>query len=98
MEIRIADKSNYYFEYRREQPTTFKDQDLPADRTVVGVHCRSGEEPSYRRNILRLPEDTDNDRSEFQLNDDYDESDTSDPQYPNNFKLTVLETAEEFAR
>ena len=56
VEIRIADKSNYYFEYRREQPTTFKDQDLPADRTVVGIHCVSGEEPSDRRNILRIRE------------------------------------------
>ena len=98
VEVRIADGSNYYFEYRREQPTTLKDQDVPADRTVVGTHCISGAEPSDRRNILRLRNDADNDDSEFQLNDDYEEQDTSAAAYPNDFKMTVLETAAEFAR
>jgi hypothetical protein len=98
VEVRIADGENYYFEYRREQPTTFKDQDVPADRTVVGTHCMSGAEPSDRRNILRLRDDSDSDKGEFQLNDDYEEQDTSDPQYPNDFKMTVLETAADFAR
>ena len=98
VEIRIADGENYYFEYRREQPTTFKDQDLPADRTVVGTHCVSGDEPLDRRNILRLRNDSDTDRGEFQLNDDYEEQDTSAAAYPNDFKMTVLETAADFAR
>lgn len=97
-EIRIADGSNYYFEYRREQPTTFKDQDVPADRTVVGTDCRSGIAPPDRRNILRLRDDSDADRGEFQLNDDYEEQDTSAAAYPNDFKMTVLETAADFAR
>ena len=65
-EVRIADGRNYYFEYRREQPTALKDQDVPADRTVVGVDCVSGVEPADRRNILRIRDDTDLDKAEFQ--------------------------------
>lgn len=98
VEIRIADGSNYYFEYRREQPNTLKDQDVPANDTVVGTHCISGAEPSDRRNILRLRDDSDADKGEFQLNDDYEEQDTSSAAYPNDFKMTVLETAADFAR
>lgn len=98
IEVRIGDGSNYYFEYRREQPTAFFDQDIPTDRTVVGVDVRSGAEPSDRRNILRIQNDTDNDRGEFQLNDDYEERDTSNPSYPEDFRMEVLETAARFAR
>lgn len=97
-EIRIADGRNYYFEYRRERPATFKDQDLPVDRTVIGTDCVTGLEPSDRRNILRLRDDSDADRAEFQVGDDYEESDTSDTAYPNDFKMEVLETAADFAR
>jgi hypothetical protein len=97
-EVRIADGRNYYFEYRREQPTTLKDQDIPVDRTVVGTDCVSGMEPSDRRNILRIRDDSDTDKGEFQQGDDYEEKDTSSASYPNDFKMEVLETAADFAR
>jgi hypothetical protein len=98
IEVRIGDGSNYYFEYRRERPTAFFDQDVPTDRTVVGVDVRSGKEPTDRRNVLRIANDTDNDRGEFQLNDDYEERDTSNPSYPEDFRMQVLQTANRFAR
>ncbi len=97
-EIRIADGLNYYFEYRRELPTTTSDQDVPADRTVVGVDCRSGAEPADRRNILRIKNDADNDAGEFQAGDDYREQDTSDPGYPNDFRMSVVSTDADSAR
>lgn len=97
-EIRIADGLNYYFEYRRELPASTSDQDVPADRTVVGVDCRSGTEPSDRRNILRIKNDADNDSGEFQAGDDYREQDTSDPGYPNDFRMTVVATDADSAR
>jgi M6 family metalloprotease-like protein len=97
-EVRIADGRNYYFEYRREQPTTLKDQDVPADRTVIGTDCVSGDEPEDRRNILRIRDDSDVDRGEFQQGDDYEEKDTSSAAYPNDFKMDVVETGTDFAR
>jgi hypothetical protein len=98
VEVRIADGSNYYFEYRREQPSATSDQDIPADSTVFAVDCRSGDEPSDRRNILRIKNDADNDRAEFQTGDDYREQDTSDPSYPNDFRMEVLGTNADSAR
>lgn len=98
VEVRIADGHNYYFEYRRERPTTTSDQDVPADRTVIGVDCRSGEEPADRRNILRIKNDADNDNGEFQAGDDYREQDTSDPSYPNDFRMSLLSTDADSAR
>ena len=98
VEVRITDGSNYYFEYRRELPATTSDQDIPADRTVIGVDCRSGAEPSDRRNILRIKNDADNDNAEFQAGDDYREQDTSDPGYPNDFRMSVLSTDADSAR
>ena len=97
-EVRIADGRNYYFEYRREQPTGLKDQDVPVDRTVVGVDCVSGVEPADRRNILRIRDDTDLDKAEFQAGDDYEERDTSSAAYPNDFLMEVVATEAEFAR
>ena len=96
--MRIADGRNYYFEYRREQPTALKDQDVPADRTVVGVDCVSGVEPADRRNILRIRDDSDLDKAEFQAGDDYEERDTSSAAYPNDFLMEVVATEAEFAR
>lgn len=99
IEVRIADGENYYFEYRRELATEASDQDLPADRTVVGTHFISGDtEPTDRRTLLKIRNDADIDNGEFQQYDDYKETDTSSPKYPNDFKMEVLETQADFAR
>jgi hypothetical protein len=55
-------------------------------------------EPPDRRNILRIKNDSDLDRGEFQSGDDYEEKDRSDPTYPNDFKMEVIETGADFAR
>ncbi|MGV9336504.1 hypothetical protein [Nocardia sp. NPDC003726] len=98
VEVRIADGQNWYFEYRRQRPTAPADQDIPADRTVVGTECWSGEAPVDRRNILRVEDDSDVDRGEFQLNDDYEVADVSNAAYPNDFKMTVVETTADHAK
>ncbi|SDO86836.1 M6 family metalloprotease domain-containing protein [Klenkia soli] len=99
VELRIRDGENYYFEYRRDRPTEVSDQSLPADLTVLGTHVLSGDVPSEeRRPILRIRDDGDGDRGEFQRGDDYRETDTTDPSYPNDFALRVLETRPEYAR
>ena len=98
VEVRIADGHNYYFEYRRELPSSTSDQDVPADRTVIGVDCRSGSEPTDRRNILRIKNDSDNDNGEFQSGDDYREQDSSDPGYPNDFRMSVVSTSADSAQ
>ncbi len=98
VEVRIADGVNYYFEYRREEPTNTSDEDVPADDTVVGVECWSGKEPDDHRNILRIKQDPDNDSAEFQVGDDYREQDTTDPSYPNDFVMKVLSTGSDSAK
>ena len=98
VEVRISDGINYYFEYRREDPSETSDEDIPADNTVFGVHCWSGTEPKDHRNILRLQDDSDNDKAEFQAGDDYREADTSDPAYPNDFLMKVLSTGTDSAK
>ena len=97
VEVRISDGINYYFEYRRENPSETSDEDVPADNTVVGLHCWSGKEPADHRNILRIKNDSDNDNGEFQAGDSYREEDTSDPSYPNDFSMNVLSTGDDSA-
>lgn len=99
VEIRKGDGTNAYFEYRREQPAIESDQDLPATNTVLGTEFISGDvAPATRRNLLLIADDSDNDDGEFQQGDDYRETDTTSPEYPNDLKMTVLQTAADFAR
>lgn len=99
IELRIADGRNYYFEYRRRNAAALSDQMTPEDLVVVGTDYVSGDTPpTDRRPLTLIRNDTDADGGTFALNDDYEESDTSDPAYPNDFAMTVLETAAEFAR
>ncbi|MGB3675099.1 MAG: hypothetical protein WA988_11715, partial [Candidatus Nanopelagicales bacterium] len=98
VEVRIRDGQNYYFEYRRETPTERSDQDLPDTRTVFATDVLSGDkEPKDRRMVLRLRDDADADRGEFQTGDDYEETDTSSPKYPNDFVMDVLQTTADSA-
>ena len=99
IELRIADGRNYYFEYRRRNATALSDQTTPEDFVVVGTDYVSGDTPpTNRRPLTLLRDDSDFDGGTFGLGDDYEESDTSDPSYPNDFRMEVLETANEFAR
>ena len=55
-------------------------------------------EPSDRRNILRIRDDSDTDKAEFQTQRRLRGTGHVGPQYPNDFKMKVLETAADFAR
>lgn len=99
VELRIADGRNYYFEYRRDRAVALSDQTIPEDFVVVGTDYISGDTPpTQRRPLVLLRDDPDADGATFGLGDDYRESDTTDPSYPNDFAMTVLETAADFAR
>jgi hypothetical protein len=99
VEVRIGDGKNYYFEYRSEQTGDVGDQNLPIDRTVVGTEFLSGsKELTDRRFLLRIRDDGDADRGEFQAGDDYEEIDTTSPKYPNDFIFEVLSTADDSAQ
>jgi hypothetical protein len=50
-----------------------------------------------RPEILRLRDDSDADRAEFQAGDDYEEVDTTSPQFPNDFILDVVATTADSA-
>lgn len=97
-EVRIADGENYYFEYRPSTTGRIVDPNPPAGDTVFGSHATSrGSTPANRPNILRIANDVDMDRGEFQSEDDHVEADTSSPDFPNDFVLDVLGTTSDSA-
>lgn len=99
VELRIADGRNYYFEYRRRNALALSDQTIAEDLVVYGTDYVSGDTPpTDRRPLLLLRDDPDADGGTFSLNDDYRESDTTDPAYPNDFAMTVVATAADSAR
>lgn len=94
VEVRKGDGLNYYFEYRRTQGGAFGDQDLPENGVVVATEFVSGTvEPADRRTMLLIRDDSDADGGTFALNDDYEEQDTTSPEYPNDFIVDVLAIA-----
>ncbi|MET0859514.1 MAG: hypothetical protein ABW091_00665 [Microbacterium sp.] len=99
VELRIADGRNYYFEYRRRNAGAMSDQTIAEDFVVVGTDYVSGDTPpTNRRPLTLLRDDADADAGTFALNDDYEESDTSDPAYPNDFRLEVTQAGNNMAR
>ncbi|MBO0980159.1 hypothetical protein [Microbacterium sp. SD291] len=99
VELRIADGRNYYFEYRRRNASALSDQATPEDYVVVGTDYVSGDTPpTDRRPLTLLRDDADADGATFALGDDYEESDTSDPAYPNDFRLEVTQAGDGAAR
>ncbi|MFN8463948.1 MAG: hypothetical protein U0X20_00295 [Caldilineaceae bacterium] len=97
-EVRIADGRNYYFEYRAPTAGRIVDSTPPAAVTVFGSDVTSrGNTPANRPEILRLRDDSDADHAEFQAGDDYEEVDTTSPQFPNDFVVNVLSTTADSA-
>lgn len=91
VEVRKGDGTNYYFEYRREQGGGIGDQDLPENGVVVATEFISGAtEPADRRKMLLIRDDSDADGGTFATGDDYEEQDTTSPEYPNDFIVEVL--------
>jgi M6 family metalloprotease-like protein len=99
VELRIADGRNYYFEYRRRNAAALSDQTIAEDFVVVGTDYVSGDTPpTNRRPLTLIRDDVDADAGTFALNDDYEERDTSDPTYPNDFRLEVTQAGNDVAR
>lgn len=99
VELRIADGRNYYFEYRRRNAAALSDQTIGEDFVVVGTDYVSGDTPpTNRRPLTLLRDDTDADGGTFPLGTDYEERDTSDPSYPNDFRLEVTQAGTDVAR
>lgn len=98
VELRIGDGHNYYFEYRRRNALALSDQTTPEDFVVVGTDFRSGDQPpKERRPLVLLADDGDGDAATFRVGDDYREEDRTDPSYPNDFEMSVLQTQSGFA-
>lgn len=91
VEIRLADGWNYYFEYRMGQAAQIADRGLPTDDRVLGTDVVSGPfiPPISRPGILLLNNDVDGDGAVLGNGQDYEETDTTDPVYPTDFKVDV---------
>lgn len=91
VEIRLADGWNYYFEYRIGQTAQIGDRGLPTDSRVLGTDVVSAPyaPPISRPGILLLNNDVDGDGAVLGNNQDYEETDTTDPVYPTDFKVDV---------
>ncbi|MDY7224819.1 CARDB domain-containing protein [Hyalangium rubrum] len=91
IEVRLADGWNYYFEYRAGQVTQIADRNLPTDSRVLGTDVVSGpfSPPIARPAILLLNNDGDGDGSVLGNGQDYEETDTTDPVFPTDFRVDV---------
>ena len=91
LEIRLADGWNYYFEYRIGQAAQIGDRSLPTDNRVLGTDVVSAPyaPPISRPAILLLNSDIDGDGAVLGNSQDYEETDTTDPVYPTDFKVDV---------
>lgn len=91
VEIRLADGWNYYFEYRNGQATQIGDRSLPTNDRVLGTDVVSAPyaPPISRPGILLLNNDIDGDGAVLGNGQDYEETDTTDPVFPTDFKVEV---------
>lgn len=91
IEIRLADGWNYYIEYRKGQVTQIADRALPTDNRVLGTDVVSAPytPPLLRPAILLLNNDVDGDGAVLGNGQDYEETDTTDPVYPTDFRVDV---------
>lgn len=99
VEVRIRDGWNYYYEYRRKQAGAVGDQKIKPANVVVGTDIYTAPKdkqleeiegvPGSRPLILLLPKDVDNDGPLLaKANQDYKESDVTNPDRMNDFTLT----------
>lgn len=91
IEIRLADGWNYYFEYRIGQTAQIADRGLPTNDRVLGTDVVSTPytPPIARPGILLLNNDIDGDGAVLTNGQDYEETDTTDPVFPTDFKVDV---------
>jgi M6 family metalloprotease-like protein len=91
IEIRLADGWNYYFEYRKGQAAQIGDRSLPTDDRVLGTDVVSAPytPPIARPAVLLLNNDIDGDGAVLANGTDYEETDTTDPVFPTDFRVDV---------
>jgi len=88
VEVRLRDGWNYYFEYRSKQDAQQGDQKLK-QRVVLGTDVfLAAAEDMARPLILKLPKDLDNDGPTLLPGQDYEESDVTNPDRMNDFRIT----------
>ena len=99
VEVRIREGWNYYFEYRRKQTGGVGDQKIKPANVIVGTDVYTAPKdkelqeaegvPGSRPLILLLPKDVDNDGPLLtKANQNYQESDVTNPDRMNDFSLT----------
>ncbi|WP_459805467.1 CARDB domain-containing protein [Herbidospora sp. RD11066] len=97
LEIEVADGWRYYFEYRSSQDADLADQNMPADRVVLGTDVVAGwyHPPVARRPIRLLPDDGDGDSkgAALPVGADYEEPDAGA-----SFRVQVLAADDDRAR
>ncbi|WP_062435248.1 hypothetical protein [Herbidospora daliensis] len=103
LEVEVADGWRYYFEYRSRQhpdgadpgPAQLADQNLPADRVVLGTDVVAGwyRPPVVRRPIRLLADDGDGEGAALPAGADYEESDGDA-----SFRVHVLAADDDRAR
>ena len=91
VEIRLADGWNYYLEYRIGQAAQIGDRNLPTNSRVLGTDVVSAPytPPILRPAILLLNNDIDGDGAVLGNGQDYEETDTTDPVFPTDFRVDV---------
>ncbi|SDM48243.1 hypothetical protein [Nonomuraea jiangxiensis] len=91
IEIRLRDGWNYYFEHRREQTGQIGDQNLPKNAVLGTDVFQATADDMARPLILLLPNDVDGDGPVLSAAaTDYEESDVTNPDRMNDFRLTRL--------
>lgn len=90
VEVRIRDGWNYYFEFRRAVATQIGDRELPTSGVVLGTDLvQAAADEMARPLIMLLPKDIDNDGPVLASGgQDYEESDVTNPDRMNDFRLT----------
>ncbi|MEJ7588017.1 MAG: hypothetical protein WKI04_10705 [Ferruginibacter sp.] len=91
IEVRLSDGWNYYVEFRSGQLAHIGDRslDTPDAILVTDVDSSPADAPISRPAILLVPNDSDGDGSVLINSRDYRETDTTDPTFPTDFKLSV---------
>jgi M6 family metalloprotease-like protein len=93
VEVRIADGWNYYFEYRKTEPSQIGDQSLPENNRVLGTDAASysvyGSFQPPRPPIMLLPP-ANGDGPVLKTGEAYHEVDVSTPTWPSDFNAEIL--------
>ena len=94
VEIVLSDTTSYFLELRGKSTGTIADRNHTAQ--IVGTDWT--ETPVKRPQLLRMRNDADNDRGTYKAGEDYDESTTTEPQYPIDLKVSIVSLTDDTAQ